>query len=112
MGNFPCFKQKFSITKNRIVQGRRAGIYNQENDLLNGRNYWRSQTGNQAIWFMRNAWAIGLYEDRGTPRNGIWTVQESSCPNQEGMLFQYHNGHATSGDHYDAPIDSVFIECL
>jgi len=82
--------------------------------LVNGRNLWRSQTDNDAIWFTKemNYWSIGSYSDRGTNNGGIWSAQDSSCPNQEGMLFLHHNGHATSGDYSLAPNNTISIECL
>ena len=95
-------------------QGRLAGIYDRENELVNGRTLWRSQTDNDAIWFTKemNYWSIGSYSDRGTNNGGIWSATDSSCPNQEGMLFLHHYGHATSGDYTLAPNNTVLIECL
>merc|ERR1719461_1287229 len=110
-----CTKIKLSLKGAALnEQGRLAGIYDRENELVNGRNLWRSQTDNDAIWFTKemNYWSIGSYSDRGTNNGGIWSAQDSSCPNQEGMLFLHHDGHATSGDYSLAPNNTISIECL
>merc|ERR1711879_1120397 len=113
-GTSCCSKIKLSLKGAALnEQGRLAGIYDRENELVNGRNLWRSQTDNDAIWFTKdmNYWSIGSYSDRGTNNGGIWSAQDSSCPYQEGMLFLHHNGHATSGDYFSAPNDTISIEC-
>merc|ERR1712062_872451 len=113
-GTSCCSKIKLSLKGTALnEQGRLAGIYDRENELVNGRNLWRSQTDNDAIWFTKemNYWSIGSYCDRGTNNGGIWSAQDSSCPYQEGMLFLHHNGHATSGDYFLAPNNTISIEC-
>ena len=115
MDEHPCFQIKLSLKGGPLnEQGRRAGVYDIETELINDRDLWSSKTGNHAIWFSKemNYWIIGSYSDRGTNNGGIWSAQDSSCPNQEGMLFLHHNGHATSGDYSLAPNNTISIECL
>merc|ERR1712156_284912 len=114
-----CSKMKLSLKGVALnEQGRLAGIYDRENELVNGRTLWRSQTDNDAIWFTKemNYWSIGSYSDRGTNNGGIWSVTDASCPDPlhgyEGMLFFHHNGHATSGNYTLAPNNTISIECL
>merc|ERR1712156_1311139 len=114
-----CSKMKLSLKGVALnEQGRLAGIYDRENELVNGRTLWRSQTDNDAIWFTKemNYWSIGSYSDRGTNNGGIWSATDASCPDPlhgyEGMLFFHHNGHATSGNYTLAPNNTISIECL
>merc|ERR1711879_716884 len=61
-GTSCCSKIKLSLKGAALnEQGRLAGIYDRENELVNGRNLWRSQTDNDAIWFTKemNYWSIG-----------------------------------------------------
>merc|ERR1712110_1080895 len=65
-GTSCCSKIKLSLKGAALnEQGRLAGIYDRENELVNGRNLWRSQTDNDAIWFTKemNYWSIGSYSD-------------------------------------------------
>merc|ERR1712020_563275 len=113
-GTSCCSQIKLSLKGAALnEQGRLAGIYDRENELVHGRSLWRSQTDNDAIWFTKdmNYWSIGSYSDRGTNNGGIWSAQDSSCPYQEGMLFLHHNGHATSGDYFSAPNNTISIKC-
>ena len=54
-------------------------------DEVNGRRYYTSTTGEQAIWYNKkhNSWAVGVVSDLGTEMRSITSEdgQSPECPN-------------------------------
>ena len=70
-------------------QGHRAGNYEIQAEMFNGRNVWKRDDGNYVIWFNSDTdyWTIGSSVGSG---GGIYAPSEFECPNEAGGQWSYY----------------------
>ena len=76
--------------------------------LVNGRQYWTKENGNQAIWYNDeiDVWIFGEKEDLGTATGSIFTTFSNQCPNEVNKWLYF-----ADGDFVDAGSD-IQIKCF
>ena len=95
-------------------QGRYAGIYKKQSDLINDKNYWTSEDNKTALWFYvnYNAWILGPIANLGSEYSGYVTAGIASnfgpfCPTKHGMKWSYY-----SSSNKITPENSFQIDCI
>ena len=87
-----------------LKQAFRGGIYYLAPDEINGKKYWYSKNGQQAIWWSNEGfWLVGLYEDLGSSStNGIrGPSDQDTSPTRiySGWMYSdFYFKSATKGD--------------
>ena len=86
-----------------LKQAFRGGIYYLAPDEINGKKYWYSKNGQQAIWWSNEGfWLVGLYEDLGSSTAGIQgPSNQNASPTRIYSGWRYFNLYfqsATKGD--------------
>ena len=76
--------------------------------LVNGRQYWTKENGNQAIWYNDeiDIWIFGEKEDLGTATGSIFTTFSNQCPNEVNKWLYF-----ADGEFVDAGSD-IQIKCV
>ena len=89
-------------------QGHRAGNYEIQAEMFNGRNVWKRDDGNYVIWFNSDTdyWTIGSSLGSG---GGIFAPSESECPNEAVGQWSYYEV-GSSNNIIDAGND-VSVKC-
>ena len=70
-------------------QGVRAGNYEIQAEMVNGRNIWKRDDGKYVVWFNSNTayWTIGSSVGSG---GGIYAPSQFECPNEVGSQWSYY----------------------
>ena len=64
------------------------------NDKINDRNYWISDNGEQALWYVPkfNYWIIGIKKYLGSTTIGMYSKSDAPCPNAVGNKWKFWDG--------------------
>ena len=72
-----------------------------------GKPYWTSTGDENAIWFHNNLWRIGIFSNKGTIDNALWTEQNSmACPESDGNKWFWHDENGVHNANKNARVVS------
>jgi hypothetical protein len=75
--------------------------------MINDRPHYTSDDEESGIWYDGNSWNVGSIGAKGTERSGIYTPDDSACPEDPAYTWRYHKGN----DEYEPANKGFSIYC-